>query len=355
MPNSPDEIVLCTYDYDPLDRQIGCTVVQQPAIQRFHCKSRLATEIQGAARWSFFQHDDHLLAQRNHLNANVTSTLLATDQQRSVLNALDAFRPNPLAYSPYGHRPAQSGLLSLLGFNGERPDPVTGHYHLGNGYRQFNPVLMRFNSPDGLSPFGRGGWNAYGYCDGEPVNRSDPTGHTWAPIKSLLRKIGVMKKPAKPENIVQIGAWQQESGNPELVQLPVGKGAKSKINKTMLTKKEEAKFRKEWNDAIKEGQAASMKALNNTTTNSDPSFNRMQSRNAPSNNSAISDTVEHMSASELVELERTASSWKNVGTERTDILTAVKREQSIRALNSFGSPPTRNRRIRSGEPGFSPR
>jgi RHS repeat-associated protein len=68
-------------------------------------------------------------------------------------------------------------LLSLLGFNGERPDPVTGHYLLGNGYRAFNPVLMRFNSPDSLSPFGEGGLNAYAYCTGDPVNKTDQTGH----------------------------------------------------------------------------------------------------------------------------------------------------------------------------------
>ena len=71
----------------------------------------------------------------------------------------------------------ESGLLSLLGFNGERPDPVTGCYLLGNGYRAFNPVLMRFNSPDSLSPFGKGGLNAYAYCSGDPVNLSDPSGH----------------------------------------------------------------------------------------------------------------------------------------------------------------------------------
>jgi RHS repeat-associated protein len=84
--------------------------------------------------------------------------LLATDQQRSVLHALKGNHPRrSIAYSPYGHRPAENGLLSLLGFNGERPDLVTGHYLLGNGYRAFNPVLMRFNSPDSLSPFGKGG------------------------------------------------------------------------------------------------------------------------------------------------------------------------------------------------------
>ncbi|AVI87072.1 conserved hypothetical protein [Pseudomonas syringae pv. tomato T1] len=63
------------------------------------------------------------------------------------------------------------------GFNGELLDDITGHYLLGNGYRAYNPVLMRFNSPDSLSPFGEGGLNAYAYCAGDPVNRSDPSGH----------------------------------------------------------------------------------------------------------------------------------------------------------------------------------
>ncbi|WP_080925286.1 RHS repeat-associated core domain-containing protein [Pseudomonas fluorescens] len=181
MSNTSRNTVLCRYHYDPLDRQNGCTVLQQPSIQRFNCKERLVTEIQGAARWSILQHDDQLLAQQNHLDSKVNTTLLATDLQRSVLNALDATQPNPLAYTPYGHRPAENGLLSLLCFNGERPDPVTGHYHLGNGYRQFNPVLMRFNSPDSWSPFGKGGLNAYGYCSGDPANQNDPTGHYKVP------------------------------------------------------------------------------------------------------------------------------------------------------------------------------
>jgi RHS repeat-associated protein len=123
------------------------------------------------------QHDDQLLAQQQRQSGAVEARLLATDQQRSVLNVLDVARPHPLAYSPYGHRPAESGLLSLLGFNGEKPDPVTGCYLLGNGYRAFNPVLMRFNSPDSWSPFGEGGINSYAYCVGDPVNRVDSNGH----------------------------------------------------------------------------------------------------------------------------------------------------------------------------------
>ncbi|WP_260963249.1 RHS repeat-associated core domain-containing protein, partial [Pseudomonas citri] len=187
MPTCPRETVLCRYHYDPLDRLTDCAPATEAHIQRFYCKSRLATEIQGAVQHSVFQHEDQLLAQLRRESAKVDTTLLATDQQRSVLNALDASGPHPLAYTAYGHRPAENGLLSLLGFNGERPDSVTGHYLLGNGYRAFNPVLMRFNSPDSLSPFGEGGVNAYGYGLGNPLTNQDPTGHF--PLRAILSSI----------------------------------------------------------------------------------------------------------------------------------------------------------------------
>ena len=178
--------ILNRYQYDALNRQIGRTPSQQPVIQHFHCNSRLTTEIQGAAFWSIVQHDEQLLALQQSQGAAPNATLLATDQQRSVLHARAGNQSSALTYTAYGHHTAQNGLLSLLGFNGERPDPVTGYYHLGNGYRQFNPVLMLFNSPDNLSPFGKGGFNAYAYCAGDPVNRVDPSGHS---VLSRIAKV----------------------------------------------------------------------------------------------------------------------------------------------------------------------
>ncbi|WP_434704048.1 RHS repeat-associated core domain-containing protein [Pseudomonas sp. Z1-12] len=185
---STDKTLLCRYHYDPLDRLADCTPLAQASTQRFYLKERLTSEIKGSVQRSIFQQEDQLLAQQQRQDGSVETTLLATDQQRSVLHALDVTQPHPLAYTPYGHRPAENGLLSLLGFNGERPDPVTGHYLLGNGYRAFNPVLMRFNSPDNLSPFGVGGLSAYAYCIGDPVNLSDPSGHFIKTITGLFSK-----------------------------------------------------------------------------------------------------------------------------------------------------------------------
>ncbi|WP_434696585.1 RHS repeat-associated core domain-containing protein [Pseudomonas sp. Z1-14] len=190
---STDETLLCRYHYDPLDRLADLAPTAQTSTQRFYLKSRLTSEIVGSVQRSIFQHDDQLLAQQQRKDETSETTLLATDQQRSVLQMLDAAQPHPLAYTPYGHRPQGNGLLGLLGFNGEQADPVTGHYLLGNGYRGFNPVLMRFNSPDSLSPFGEGGLNAYTYCVGDPVNWVDSTGHAgiWGMLKLIGRKLGL--------------------------------------------------------------------------------------------------------------------------------------------------------------------
>lgn len=68
-------------------------------------------------------------------------------------------------------------IYRVVGFNSERNDPVSGNTHLGNGYRTYNPDLMRFNCPDAWSPFGSGGINLYAYCAGDPVNHTDPSGH----------------------------------------------------------------------------------------------------------------------------------------------------------------------------------
>ncbi|MCW8278809.1 RHS repeat-associated core domain-containing protein [Pseudomonas sp. PCH199] len=190
------QTVLCRYRYDPLDRSTSHTVPGNPERQRFYCKSRLATEIQGALHHLIFQHGDQLLAQQLRQEGEVGTTLLATDTQRSVLQSLSGDQQRQqIVYTLYGYRSAESGLTSLLGFNGERADPVTGHYLLGNGYRAFNPILMRFNSPDSWSPFAKGGLNSYAYCLLDPVNLIDQNGHN--PFKAIKTFFGNLIKSKK--------------------------------------------------------------------------------------------------------------------------------------------------------------
>ena len=78
-----------------------------------------------------------------------------------------------LTYAPYGYTGAHA---TMLGFNGQWGDPLAHLYPLGSGYRMYSPAIQRFLSADSHSPFGHGGLNAYAYCEGDPVNYTDPTG-----------------------------------------------------------------------------------------------------------------------------------------------------------------------------------
>lgn len=106
------------------------------------------------------------------------SLLLAADRHNTVLAGFGPSESGHMAYTAYGAQPRDVAQISHSGFNGQLREQGTGWYHLGNGHRIYNPVLMRFHSPDALSPFGDGGLNPYAYCLGDPVNYVDPTGQT---------------------------------------------------------------------------------------------------------------------------------------------------------------------------------
>jgi len=115
---------------------------------------------------------------------------MATRRSRNRMHALD--------YSPYGYL-AEHGFAGVLRFTGQRLDTDAGGYLLGNGYRLFNPSLMRFARPDTVSPFGVGGLNPYAYCSGDPVNMWDPSGKAGqrTGLTALLINFRLPKKDLK--------------------------------------------------------------------------------------------------------------------------------------------------------------
>ncbi|NUU34114.1 RHS repeat-associated core domain-containing protein [Pseudomonas sp. C2B4] len=131
-------------------------------------------------------------------SANQTRTiLLAPDDKNSIHAELAGGQRNSIAYAPYGQQAAQQERASHFGFNGELCERIFGWYLLGNGYRAYNPILMRFHCPDSWSPFGKGGFNAYGYCGGDPRTFTDPTGHFRNPL-NLLRRASPPPSPPPP-------------------------------------------------------------------------------------------------------------------------------------------------------------
>ncbi|WP_341785629.1 RHS repeat-associated core domain-containing protein [Pseudomonas mosselii] len=105
-----------------------------------------------------------------------TAKLLVTDHLLSPSLVRGTSGSAPVSYTPYGDRSSRTGF-ACTGFSGQFREPISGSYLLGNGRRSYNPQLMRFHSPDALSPFAAGGLNPYAYCKGDPVNMTDPSGN----------------------------------------------------------------------------------------------------------------------------------------------------------------------------------
>ena len=87
------------------------------------------------------------------------------------------------AYDAYGNCAVlidEGGLASLNPFRyrGYYFDSETGLYYLNARY--YDPRIGRFLSPDGLTyldPSAAVGMNLYAYCQCDPVNKVDQTGH----------------------------------------------------------------------------------------------------------------------------------------------------------------------------------
>lgn len=162
-----------TYRYDALNRLTAQTVVGRGDHALFYNNDVLVNELLPG------QTTPSRLIKLDGTSLGVndgTLKLTGTDQTDSVLWTKAANGATTLPrYTPWGY--SAEAQAPMPGFNGERTDPVSGAQNLGNGYRAYNPILMRFNRPDDWSPFGAGGINAYVYCAGDPVNNSDPSGH----------------------------------------------------------------------------------------------------------------------------------------------------------------------------------
>ncbi|MFE6104728.1 RHS repeat-associated core domain-containing protein [Streptomyces laurentii] len=168
--NSP----LSSYGYDPRGRLLTQQTADATSVLSYRRKT-LASITEGKQHTRLLQLDRGCVAQ--HRDGDQSETrLFGTDGKRTVLVASTGQDHDEYAYTVYGYR-KQGAKDSVLGYDGQRADPALGWLHLGNGYRAYNPALMRFTTPDSLSPFGAGGINPYTYCLGDPINRTDPSGH----------------------------------------------------------------------------------------------------------------------------------------------------------------------------------
>jgi len=137
------------------------------------------------------------LAETRLTKETTQSALLAADIGDSVIGVNTQAQIESVAYNVYGLHSHGEIPPQRPAFNGHLL--VSHLYLLGNGYRAYNSVLMRFQSPDSLIPFTVGGLNCYAYCTGDPINYADPSGH--GPTSRSPSPTGIMS-PATQDRIV---------------------------------------------------------------------------------------------------------------------------------------------------------
>jgi len=76
---------------------------------------------------------------------------------------------------------------------------------------------MRFYSPDTLSPFEKGGVNAYCYCEGDPINNSDPTGRVKTGLTAEFKRLNIPK-------VFKFGVKRYFKENPDKTSYHLGIG-----------------------------------------------------------------------------------------------------------------------------------
>ncbi|WP_356948744.1 RHS repeat-associated core domain-containing protein [Pseudomonas mosselii] len=143
---------------------------------------------------------------------SVSSSLLQTDLQYSALAAMFRDGSRFIAYTVYGASPViDAGTLTS--FDGIVRDGCLGGYLLGNGYRVYSPMLMRFYSADQVSPFGRGGVNAYAYCQGDPVNYRDDSGRVRKPARKISPsefELAIVASRAREDTLATVASRARE-------------------------------------------------------------------------------------------------------------------------------------------------
>jgi RHS repeat-associated protein len=110
-------------------------------------------------------------------------------------------------YGPYG-QPLTTNSATIptaKSYINERFDAETGLMYLHARY--YDPDLARFLSADTWDPTLPGvDINRYAYAGNDPINKSDPNGHTWEDVKSFFSSVfGTSTKPGQANDSSEAG------------------------------------------------------------------------------------------------------------------------------------------------------
>ncbi|MEV7439461.1 LamG-like jellyroll fold domain-containing protein [Streptomyces griseoviridis] len=177
-----------TYTYDSLDR----VQTRGPATFTYDGGSNNLTD-DGTTHYNRTP-DGALLS----MQTGATSQWTLTDQHTDLVAGLtpDGRQlSNSTAYDPFGQKTATDGTTPALGYQSGWTDPATGDVNMAA--RWYQPGTSTFASRDTwqLTPKPSANANRYGYAAGNPLLRTDPSGHSWG-WTDYLNAASTLVKPS---------------------------------------------------------------------------------------------------------------------------------------------------------------
>ncbi len=194
------------YQYNGLGQRVQQTVSAQVTQYLLDVQPGLAKVLQATTGTNTTGYVHGPLGIQEQQNADASWHWILQDGLGSVRSVLDntASPQETRLYDPYGEVTQQSGTSqSVFGFTGEETDS-TGFVNLRARY--YNPTLGQFVSLDPLETP-----NRFAYVNGNPINRTDPSG--WYP--SSISSVGCLSKTSSdseqcPFSSTEENGWVEE-------------------------------------------------------------------------------------------------------------------------------------------------
>jgi len=113
----------------------------------------------------------------NSRRADTNDYWYRQDIRGSVTNIVDVDDDvvKSYTYDAYGNTESTGSFVNSFAYTGAVIDTETNLYYMNARY--YDPATGRFISEDNYRGDGEAFWHLYVYCDGDPVNNADPTGH----------------------------------------------------------------------------------------------------------------------------------------------------------------------------------
>ena len=198
--------VVTTYTYDDanwlqtVSRQDGDDPVTTIATFNYDAKGQRTKKTVGSNVTNYFYSGTELLYTKDGSGSIIEQNVLETDgsmicsrRNAGTSNSADYWYRQDIrgsvtnivgvadavvksyTYDAYGNTSNTGTFVNSFAYTGAVIDPETGLYYMNARY--YDPETGRFISQDTYRGDGEEFWHLYLYCDGDPVNNTDPTGH----------------------------------------------------------------------------------------------------------------------------------------------------------------------------------